>query len=267
MRTQRNASRTSLLNLNPRNVLAVVLGLGTSAGFLLLSALSGCGEPESAVRRGEKGANCLTTNDCAAPLSCIQNICGGPSENPPDAGDAGANEDASGIDAPVPDGAPWSECDDCLDKKCVVELAACDSECIAVEACIEMVCQNIGQVDPAEESKCFVQCQTQHPSGKDPHLAVVDCADKAVCTICQAYPTEYNNCRAFVDQGQCAPYLSACDNSPACQTYRDCVKGCSTLADCNLCDNTADGIAGKKILFDYEMCVAAECISESWNIN
>ncbi len=245
-------------NRKPRHFVALLLGLGISSGFVILPIASGCGDTESSVRRGEKGANCLSTNDCVSPLSCIQGVCGGPAVDP-DAGDAG-----TAIDAPVSDGAPLSECDDCLDKKCAAELTACDSECIAVEACIEMVCQNLGMLNPDEESKCFVQCQTQHPSGKDKHLAVVNCAIDAVCGTCLDYPVDYDLCRAFMDKEFCNPYLMACDNSPACQTYRDCIKGCSTLADCNLCDNTAEGIEGKKILFDYEMCVSAECISESW---
>lgn len=250
-------TRTSFFNRTPKALLVLLLGLGAALGISVLPAVSGCGGDDPVIRRGEQGANCVATNDCMPPLSCIQNVCGGPQA---DAGDAGVD-----ADLPQPDGAPFSECDNCLDKKCEAELSACDAECIALEACIEMTCKNLSTVNPNEESKCFVQCQTQHSSAKDKHLAVVDCAVNAVCKPpCLDYPVDYDQCRAFMNQNFCAGLITACDTSPECQTYRDCIGSCSTLNDCNLCDNTAEGIKGKQMLFDYEQCVAAECISESW---
>lgn len=241
------------------------MALGIAAAFPL-AVFAGCGDEPEAVRRGAKGDSCLVTNDCEAPHSCIMNVCGGPvgqgGSDPGDAGDAGVVGDGPSADA-----GPWSACDGCLDSKCAPELEACTEECVGIEGCLEELCLNLSKIGSPDEGKCQTTCQSQYPGGKDAHIAVVDCAIKATCRPpCEAYPKDYDACRAFMNNGDCAGALAACETSEECLAYRSCVSNCSTLAACTDCGNTVEGAAGKKILRAYEICIASECMSESWLI-
>ena len=162
--------------------------------------------------------------------------------------------------------APWSECDTCLEKACVAEEAACDSECLAVQGCIETVCANLSALGALkEEGQCQKKCQDDHPDGKASHLKLVNCAVDAVCSPpCTFYPQDNELCRSFMTKGACKDANQACKDSLSCQNYKDCVTTCKTQAECIVCDNTQEGLDGRKLLEGYELCIAGKCTAESW---
>lgn len=225
------------------------------------SAFAGCGSNEEP-RRGGLGESCERTDDCEAPYSCVEHVCSDP--NAVDAGDAG--DSGPPFEAgPSADAGPWGPCDECLDDECAAELAACDGECQAIEACIETLCTNLSAIGSADEGACQKYCQDKHPGAKDKHLAVVDCALSMVCNPpCTLYPDDYDKCTLFMNQGDCHAQREACNASNDCQTYKDCVLLCGTLKDCLACDDTPEGAAGHQIYDAYEQCIARECVSESW---
>lgn len=256
-------NRPRLPSNTPRNPRLPIIALGLFAA-IPLGLFAGCGDEPEAIRRGAKGDSCLVTNDCEAPHSCIMNVCGGPvgEGGSDDPGDAGAISDGPSAEA-----GPWNACDGCLDMKCAPELAACTPECVGIEACIEEMCTNLSTIGSPDEGKCQTTCQGEYPGGKDAHIAVVDCAIKATCRPpCEAYPADYDACISFMNKGDCAVALAKCEASADCLGYRSCVGSCSSLAACMDCSNTVEGAAGKKILRDYEICIASECMSESWLI-
>jgi len=235
-----------------------------------MSLFAGCGEEPAAVRRGAKGDSCLVTNDCEAPHACIANVCGGPTGEGGSGGVGGGGDDDAGVvgDGPSAEAGPWNACDGCLDMKCAPELAACGPDCVGIEGCLEELCVSLSAIGSPDEGKCQATCQGQFPGGKEAHIAVVDCAIKATCRPpCEAYPKDYNGCRAFMNNGDCAGELAACEASADCLSYRTCVSSCSSLAACMNCGNTVEGTAGRKLLLAYEICIASECMSESWLID
>ncbi|MEP7124181.1 MAG: hypothetical protein ABJE95_24855 [Byssovorax sp.] len=159
-----------------------------------------------------------------------------------------------------------SVCDMCVDTACSAEEAACDGECLAIQACLETVCFNLSMIGAlAEEGQCQVKCQGDHPDGKDAHLGIVNCANAAKCTPpCTFYPQDYNACKSFMTKGPCQTANQACKDSNDCQTYKDCVSTCTTQKECIACDDTASGLAGRKLLESYELCVAGECTGQAW---
>jgi len=160
---------------------------------------------------------------------------------------------------------PWSACDGCIEKTCAVEETACDSECLAVQGCIETVCPHLSAIASPEEGQCQKKCQDEHPDGTSSHLKLVNCAINAVCSPpCTFYPQDNDLCRTFMNKGACKNENQACKDSLDCQNYKDCVSTCKTLAECISCDNTLAGLAGRKVLESYELCVAVECTAEAW---
>jgi hypothetical protein len=238
--------------------------MAAAAASILAAPLlfAGCDDAPSQPRRGGAGASCERTNDCEAPLSCIGEVCGGPGS---DGGteDAGTGGSGGGTNT---DAGAWSACDECLDTECKDSLAACDGECLAIEACIEAQCKHLGDLgNDAEEGACFVACQSAHSSGKEKHLAVVNCAQETTCLPpCVPYPQDFEGCREFMDNGICKDERGACEASLDCKNYRECVSVCKTASECITCDDTPAGSAGRALLEAYELCVATECISESW---
>ncbi|HLM76208.1 MAG TPA: hypothetical protein VK459_26055, partial [Polyangiaceae bacterium] len=208
--------RSHRTNNPPRSPLArLSLALASLSAAVPIALFSGCGD----VRLGAKGHSCQVTNDCEAPHACIMNVCGGPvGQGGSDPGDGGVGGDGSAVsDGPSAEAGPWNECDGCLDMKCASELEACTPECVGIEACIEEMCSSLSANASADEGKCQTTCQGQYPGGKDAHIAVVDCAIKATCRPpCKQYPQDYDGCRAFMNKGDCAGALAACEASAEC---------------------------------------------------
>ena len=235
---------------------------------LALSLIGAIGASCSSERLGAAGASCTKTSDCEEPLACVDQTCvgGGQTSSASGAGGSGSSTTTGSGGTEEQGGfAPWSECDTCLDAACSAELAGCDASCVAVEACLEVLCKHLGEIGSSEEGECQARCQDDYPSGKIPHLAVVDCAVNAACTPpCAFYPQDYDACRVYMDGARCKDERSACDASVTCSSYRDCVSFCTTLKDCVACDDTPEGFEGRAILDTYETCIAAECIVTSW---
>jgi hypothetical protein len=244
---------------------AILLGLGVTFGAFALLDFTGCSSGDGP-RKGAAGETCTRTDDCMEPLSCIDTVCTDPSAIPDGGGGGGSGGSGTGGAPPLPDAGPWSACGECLDTACSAELAACDVECIGIEACIETVCAHLSAIDaPAEEGACQVKCQQEHPDAKDAHLAVVNCANAASCgPPCVPYPDDFDACRKYMDKGPCKSLRATCVESSDCQTYLDCVSACTTFKDCIACDDSPSGQAGRKILQDYQTCLASECILASW---
>ncbi|MFS8068842.1 MAG: hypothetical protein ACMG6S_20980, partial [Byssovorax sp.] len=81
---------------------------------------------------------------------------------------------------------------------------------------------------------------------------------------CTFYPQDYDMCRSFMTKGACSAANQACKDSSECQTYKDCVTTCQTVAECIACDDSPTGLAGRKVLEAYELCVAGECTGAAW---
>lgn len=246
-----------------RGLWAILMGLCAPTALAMMSLFAGCGDDSTEAptpRRGGSGATCQKTDDCKSPLSCIGNVCVGEPEE-----DAGSDADAMVVgDGPSADAGPWGACDECLDTECNSELEACGEACVGIEACIETQCTSLG-LPESEESKCFVDCQSKNPGGKASHLAVVNCANKGTCMPpCVPYPQDYEACRAFMNNGDCAGPLAACKASVDCQKYGDCASQCTTLSECLACDDTLEAQTGRQLFEAHARCVAAECLTESW---
>jgi hypothetical protein len=251
----------------PSSSRAGAAGLGLSLAALLTVAFASC----SSSRLGAVGATCTKTDDCESPLHCIDSVCSDTSTT--SAGGAGGGSSTtttgggtSSATTSTGSSSEWGACDTCLDTACAAEEAACDGECRAIEGCIETVCANLSLIGASDdEGQCQVKCQGDHPDGKQKHLALVNCADGAACSPpCTFYPQDYDLCRSVANKGACAAANQACKDSSECQTYKDCVTTCKTIAECIACDDSAAGLAGRKVLEAYEVCVAGDCTAAAW---
>jgi hypothetical protein len=155
-------------------------------------------------------------------------------------------------------------CAACLGQQCAAEEAACDAECLGIEACVQSLCANLSLIASPDEGACQVHCQTLHPAGKTHQLAVLNCAAGANCAPCSSYPFDYDACVASASGADCAASLASCQGSSDCQSYRDCLSTCTTLSGCLACSSTPSGQAGAALLAPYEQCLAGKCIAQAW---
>lgn len=242
-----------------------VFGLGALACGV---GLAGCGDDGGSDdgRKGGLGESCTKTDDCESPLSCVDSVC---SDGSTGGSGGGTSTGGSGGSIDLPEGGPavfgdpYSECDSCLDMDCQAEIESCDAECVAVEACIETFCRNLGLIGSPDEGPCFQQCQNAHPSGKNPHLDLVNCSNAGACIPpCVPYPQDYEDCRAEMASTVCSDLQMQCEASADCQSFGTCVATCSSVNECLGCDDSL--FDGRLIYEAFEHCVAEECIAESW---
>jgi hypothetical protein len=157
------------------------------------------------------------------------------------------------------------QCASCLENKCSAELAACDADCMGIQACIDAVCFNLSIQGSPDEGACQVHCQDLHPAGKTAHQKVALCANGGVCTPpCAGAPYDFDQCVDRVNTGTCKTALEACTSNNDCVLYKACASTCTKLTDCLACASTASGMAGEKLFEDYQLCVAQTCIAEQW---
>jgi len=243
-----------------------VVGLGALTGGF---GLVGCGDDGDADggRKGGLGESCTKTDDCEAPLSCVDSTCSDGSTGGSGGGGGGGAGTGGTID--LPDGGPAvfgdprNECDSCLDMNCQAQIEACDAECVAVEACIETICRNLGIIGSDDEGPCFQQCQNAHPGGRAAHLDLVNCSNAGLCIPpCVPYPQDYDDCRGEMASTVCSDLQMQCEANPDCQSYNACVANCASVADCLSCDDSL--FNGRLITEAFEHCIAEECIAESW---
>jgi hypothetical protein len=163
-------------------------------------------------------------------------------------------------------------CSACLGPACAKEQAACGTECLSIQACIDAVCQHLSAIASSQEGQCQVHCQSLHVTGKQAHLAFVDCAvTGAGCEPpCSAYDYDYKQCIAGVNTGSCKDAFAPCDTGNLanagndCVTYQTCLGTCSTLSACLHCASTPGGAAGEKLFEAYQLCIAESCFAEGW---
>jgi hypothetical protein len=240
-------------------------------------------------RRSQAGETCSRTDDCEAPLVCIKQTCVEPGSAGGTGGGQGgaggttttttttqaggtAGAGAGGTAGAGAGGTGGTggamldpvECAKCLDKECAKEEAACDSDCLALEACIETLCGHLSELGSPDEGPCQVHCQQAHLASKQKHLDVVNCAASSSCAPCSSYPFDYNACVTAASGAECKTQLMACVGSQDCTNYRDCLNTCASLKDCLACGDAPGGQAGSMLLLDFEQCIAGKCIAESW---
>lgn len=249
-------------------------------GMILLLGVgvmgSACGDDEEAPRRGGPGASCNATDDCEAPLTCVENVCGGPTTGPGGtggttgeggAGGAGGSVGSGGTIDSVGPGENLGPCDGCVDQACNAELVACGEECLGIEVCLETQCRS-ALLDFEQEGACQAACQQQHSTGIQQHLDVVNCARQAYVGACGgtcgSNQSEHPECIDAQVMGPCAAANADCNASSDCGNYKACVESCSTAAACAACDDSAGGATGQALFEALNRCIALECISESW---
>jgi hypothetical protein len=271
--------------------LALTLAMGS---FMACS----CSPAPVEVRKGHAGESCARTDDCAAPLVCIALACAEPSATSSTStggtggggmgggtGGTGGVAGSGGVAGTGGAGAGGSggvggtggsggsggsipldpvQCALCLDEVCMAQKTACNSDCLAIEACIEALCSHLSVIGSGDEGPCQVHCQQLHLAEKAKHLAVVNCAQGSNCPPCSSYPFDHDACVTSATEGVCAAGFADCNASMDCVDYRDCVATCATLTECLACDDSPSGQAGAPVLLVYQQCVATECIAESW---
>ncbi len=192
------------------------------------------------------------------------------------------------------EGYDFATCPGCLDQECHAELAACGSECHAVQGCLDAYCVNLSALGSADEASCQAFCQGQHPEGKDAHVAVVACvqdmARGALCTTqtclnnpvdggtpsqfcydqspCYGFSLDYQFCvRTQEDpaEGACYNAFTACNASMACQTYKACTATCTTWAACQQC--ATSNTVGEELYEGQERCIEDTCLAQGWVIH
>ena len=206
-------------------------------------------------RNGSCDPGCDGPLDCPPSETCVLGSCVSPG------GQGGGNSGSSGGVDP----GPWSQCDECLETECGVAEKNCGPNCRAIEACIETICAHLSELGSADEGPCFVQCQSEHAAGKEQHVTAANCANDTKCQPpCTFYPQDYDLCRTFMTNGDCAAYSAACEASLSCKSFRQCIETCSSLQDCLACDDSSAGTEGRALLEAFETCIATECLSESW---
>lgn len=162
----------------------------------------------------------------------------------------------------------WPACHACLQTECATELAACDAECVAIQACLDTVCQGLSAAGNAvEEGKCQVACQAKHFGSKQKHIDVVNCAQQSLLNCappCAAAPYDWEQCVDHAAENQCKDAQTACTSDDACTDYIVCVTVCNTAAECVACSDTPAKAAGRALYEAYWACVEDDCLTEYW---
>jgi hypothetical protein len=176
---------------------------------------------------------------------------------------SGCGRSVHGETSTVISGFDTSTCQGCLDQTCGSQVAACDSECTAIQACLDAYCVNLSANASPDEVTCQAYCQSLHPMGKAAHVALVSCVQTSMCQPpCNGYSIDYDACVAAQNTGVCANLLAACSASPDCQNYKACVSGCGSWADCQRC--AANHPAGEKLFESYDWCIESTCLTLGW---
>lgn len=167
-------------------------------------------------------------------------------------------------------GDTWPQCHTCLQTQCATEIAACDSECIALQACLDSVCLALSAQDASdEEGKCQVYCQSLHAGAKQKHINLVNCTISTAYAggcmpPCALATYDWDQCRADADANACKSELAACNGDADCKAYNACAGSCASAADCEACGTAGNGAAGLALAEAYFACVEKSCLPEFW---
>ena len=161
----------------------------------------------------------------------------------------------------------WPACHACLQTKCSAEIAACDTECIALQACLDAVCMTLAASGASDEGTCQTYCQSLHAGAKQKHLDLVNCSNTGPgvtdCSPPCAFATyDWDQCHADADKGSCKDALAACTDDDDCKAYTACAAACTSAAACEDCGTQhASGLALREA---YYQCVETSCLAEYW---
>lgn len=184
-------------------------------------------------------------------------------------------------------------CPDCIAQQCHAELAACDDDCHALQGCLDAYCVGLSATASPDEDLCQQFCQSEHAASKDAHIAVVTCVqdlsrggmcntqsclpnpipdplNPEVCYVqppCYPYSIDYRHCenqQNDPENGPCSGANDACNANADCQSYKTCIKGCTTWAACQACSATAAGAQGEALFEAHEACVEKTCLAQGW---
>lgn len=277
--------------LRARSLFAGALVVGCAALFVACETID--------FRRGSVGETCSRTDDCESPLVCVADACADPGATTTTTGaggttsmggttSSGGTTSMGGAGGATSSGGTTSmggtttsggtgggggdvpldteACNQCLHEVCGTPLAACDTDCLELEACIEGLCSHLSEIVSPQEGQCQVYCQQLHLASKQKHLNVVNCTLGTQCAPCSSYPWDYEKCRESNSGagGMCQTHYEACNASPECVATRACLSTCGTLNDCLACQTSAEGVIGAPILDEYHLCISTQCIALSW---
>jgi hypothetical protein len=157
-------------------------------------------------------------------------------------------------------------CDQCLASRCADEIAACDGDCVGIQACLDAVCVNLSQTQSPDEGTCQVHCQSLHSASKAKHLAVVNCVIGSGCQPpCAGYSYDWDQCVAAQSKGACKSALDACNANSDCTAYQACAATCTTYKDCLACSTATSGATmGEQLYEAYWQCVETTCLPDGW---
>jgi hypothetical protein len=177
----------------------------------------------------------------------------------------GCGRTVKGTTASTIDGFDVTLCQGCVDQACLPQVQACGAECVAIQACLDARCVNLSAQASPDEAACQAFCQSQHPAGREAHVALAACVQASVCQPpCNGYSIDYDACVAAENVGVCAAPLAACTASAECQTYKTCVSTCTDWTSCQACAASTSAAAGETLYESYEACVEGPCLVLGW---
>jgi hypothetical protein len=207
------------------------------------------------------GLELVVTPTLAAPLS-IETIVGKDVTVSAQVSGCGARKGSNEV-ATVISGFDTTTCQGCLYQACATQLAACDADCTAIQACLDTHCTGLSANGSSDEPTCVAYCEGLHPNGKANYVALAMCVQKSPCEPpCEAYPYDYNDCLNVQNAEGTGPCWNAYEPCSAasgdCVSYTSCINGCTTWAGCQACAKQSP--AGEMLYEAYESCIENACL-------
>jgi hypothetical protein len=154
-------------------------------------------------------------------------------------------------------------CVGCLAQACAPQLATCDDDCFAVQACLDAYCVNLSTIASPDEVACQAWCQSQHPAGRGTHVALVGCVQSSMCQPpCYGYSIDYRHCTTLEDDPVAGPCAGVASCTGDCVAYKNCIGGCTTWASCQQCAQQHP--AGEAQLEMHQLCLEKACLLQGW---
>jgi hypothetical protein len=157
-----------------------------------------------------------------------------------------------------------AQCKSCVEAACSAEKTACNSDCYAIQACLDTVCENLSATNAPSEGACQAYCENQHPNGKSALVAYAGCIQGTMCNGCAGPPYDYEQCAQAQIGGPCQSAAAACAGSADCMAYQSCVSGCATDTACEACSSGTSGTAGEMLYYALQSCIDQTCLSLYW---
>jgi hypothetical protein len=167
-------------------------------------------------------------------------------------------------------------CLGCLSDACTPELAACDEDCIGIQACLDARCTSLSAKASPDETACQLYCESLYPSAKVQALAnLAHCIQTTHCfPPCFDYPFDFKQCGLHQDTGACSDAKAACTADPNCTAYQACASKCASWGACQACATTPglgagapDPALGEALFESYRRCIERTCIAPGWVVH